>query len=184
MSKVCQINSFIRGDRGLCPVTIFGYRSKGLNSLDLIGLGNRGNIIREKFLFLTRLHHLKMPLGRYVFSYEIHREVKNLSSEEQRWLELPLLISYLQLAGQIPVCKLDDCLAAGEISIQGEITHLAIPWEAISKLQRDLTLLGLKHLKYFSPARQEFSQSSKVIRLPSLNLLSGINLRQEKLEDE
>ena len=93
---------------------IFGYTSKSLPSLEIIGLGAEGKQIKEKFIYITKVLGLKIPRLRYVLCLE-NLDISKDEKDELTWLELPLLILYFQLAGILPIHKLCDCVATGRV---------------------------------------------------------------------
>ena len=97
--------------------SIFGYGSKGLPGLEIVGLGGKGRIIKEKLVYLGRHYRVRVPVRRYVLSVEDYC----FESGECRWLELPLLVLYWKLAGILPIKKLENCFCGGRISTMGTV---------------------------------------------------------------
>jgi len=98
---------------------LFGYASKGIPGIEIIGLGSSGRFVKEKFIYLMRREKVKMPLRRFVLCVE--GETKLLKDSDYRWLELPFFILLLKLAGQIQFNQLDDCLASGRVGVDGRV---------------------------------------------------------------
>ena len=107
-----------------CVVDIFGYSTKGLPGIEIVGLGKYSRSLKEKFIFLSRERKLKFPLRRYVLCIEGEIESKKFKAEEYRYLELPLLIMLWSLTGHLPLERLEDCFAAGKVSVEGDIDPL------------------------------------------------------------
>ena len=61
-----RINAFVPIEGRLKIVSIFGYSTKGIPGIEIKGIGSRGNLIKEKLVYLCRLNRIKMPLKRYV----------------------------------------------------------------------------------------------------------------------
>lgn len=116
-----QISSFIEIPSGWHHVTLFGYSNQGIPGVEIIGLGNTGRLIKEKFIYLSKIRKLNIPSRRYVLCYESSLGEKKLTPEVIQWLELPLLILFWSLAEQIPILRLDDCLSSGRVLANGEI---------------------------------------------------------------
>lgn len=102
-------------------VDIFGYCTKGVPGLEIIGLGAQGRVIKEKFIYLSRSQEIGLPLRRYVLCLEENPLLKEASADELRWLELPMLILFWSLGKQLFFSKLEDCLACGLVTPGGRI---------------------------------------------------------------
>lgn len=53
-----------------CTVEIFGYSTRGLPGLEIVGLGGSGRQLKEKLIYITRLQKVGLPLNRYVLCVE------------------------------------------------------------------------------------------------------------------
>jgi hypothetical protein len=53
-------------------------------------------------------------------------ESKKFKAEEYRYLELPLLIMLWSLTGHLPLERLEDCFAAGKVSVEGDVDPLEL----------------------------------------------------------
>lgn len=109
-----------------CPVDIFGYASNGIPGVEIVGLGKHSRAMKEKFIYLSRERKLRFPLKRFVLCIEGEVEGKKFKEEEYRYLELPLLLMLWSLTGHLPLGHLEDCFAAGKISVEGEIVPLPL----------------------------------------------------------
>lgn len=109
-----------------CPVDIFGYSSNGIPGIEIVGVGKYARSMKEKFIYLSREKKLKFPLKRFVLCVEGEVEGKKFKEEEYRYLELPLLMMLWSLTGHLPLQALEDCFAAGKISVEGEVTALIL----------------------------------------------------------
>lgn len=114
------LKSFIPLERSLIGVHLFGYATKGLPGVEIVGLGKTGRNFKEKIIYLTRLDGLLIPKKRFVLCVEFEDESKNLREEDLRWLELPLLILYWTLAEILPIHQLDNCLSVGKVALDGK----------------------------------------------------------------
>lgn len=109
-----------------CPVDIFGYASNGIPGIEIVGVGKYSRNMKEKFIYLSRQKKLKFPMKRFVLCVEGELEGKKFKDEEYRYLELPLLMMLWSLTGHLPLQALEDCFAAGKISVEGEVTSLEL----------------------------------------------------------
>ncbi len=112
---------------------IFGYTSKSLPGLEIVGLGIEGRHIKEKFIYLTKVLGLKIPKLRFVLCVE----TLDLSKEElkdKQWLELPLLVLYFQLAEILPIEKLCHCVASGKVLSSLKITEPMFEFKKLEEL--------------------------------------------------
>jgi hypothetical protein len=108
-------------------VTLFGYATKSVPGLEINGLGKYGKAIKEKIVFITRSRQLQIPLKRFVLNAEITDELGDLESASVKWLEYPLLLHYWFLAGLLPITKLDNCLAVGSLTPNGDVLEPLYP---------------------------------------------------------
>jgi hypothetical protein len=116
------LKSFIPLERSSIGVHLFGYATKGLPGLEIVGLGKMGRNIKEKLIYLTRQDKLVIPKKRFVLCLEFSDETKNLKEEDLRWLELPLLILYWTLAEILPIHHLEKCFSVGKIALDGKVS--------------------------------------------------------------
>ena len=108
-------------------VTLFGYSTKSVPGLEINGLGKYGKAIKEKIVFITRSRQLQIPLKRFVLNAEITDDLGDLESSSVKWLEYPLLLHYWFLAGLLPISKLDNCLAVGSLTPNGDVLEPLYP---------------------------------------------------------
>lgn len=142
-----QINSFFQSKRGTQVVRIFGYSSKGIPGLEVNGVGKLSKNIKEKLIYLTRARKLTTPLRRFVICVDLNDLEDSIDWQELKWLEFPILLLYWQLAGLLPISKLDDCLCNGTILATGEIYQPSIPIDIEVPLRHKLTPVEKKALK-------------------------------------
>lgn len=102
-------------------VEIFGYSSKGIPGIEIIGLKNLSRTMKEKFVFIGKTKNISIPLKRYVLCVENGLESEKISEDELRYFELPLLLLYWTLAGVIQIGNLSDCYASGRVDPNGKI---------------------------------------------------------------
>lgn len=132
-------------------VDIFGYASKGIPGIEILGIGKHGRMIKEKFVYLSREKKIKFPCKRFVLCIEGDLENKKFKEEEFRYLELPLLIMLWSLSGELPVSNLDDCFSIGKISVIGEISSFELKEELQIKLWENLIHFEEKKFKIIAP---------------------------------
>ncbi|MFT6068408.1 MAG: hypothetical protein ACJAT2_000175 [Bacteriovoracaceae bacterium] len=121
-SGVYRLKALYPGHDKLGELEIFGYCSKGMPGVEIVGLGPLGRSIKEKLIFLSRQFGIKIPLKRYVLCIDLPVELKKEKSFEScRWLELPILILFWTLSGRLELENLDDCIAIGKIQVNGTI---------------------------------------------------------------
>jgi len=109
--------SFLKDGKLIMPVILYGYSSRGIPGIEIIGLGNLGKIVKEKIIFLTKKQGIQLPLKKYVLCVDLERFPQQLSL--LRSLELPLLILYWSMANILPIKRTDDCFVAGCIGHHG-----------------------------------------------------------------
>jgi len=149
-----EIRSFINTSNGSRLINIFGYTSRGIPGFEVHGLGKHNKEIKEKLIYLTRLRKIRVPPRRVVINidtgeYELKSTDKNIL-----WLDYPILLLYWYLIGILPIKQLNDCIAIGKVSVQGEIEHGLIPNDLLKSLgcqfnpveMRQLKLIGAKKI--------------------------------------
>ena len=149
--------------------SVFGYASKGLPGLEIIGLDRKSKVIKEKLIYLGRHYQVRLPLKRYVLCVEDYC----FESEDSRWLELPLLILYWKLAGILPIKKLENCFCGGKISAMGAVQIIPLEESFLDALDNKLSREG-RMLNYLST--YDFKER-KNIRLIPLKGLFGEQLQ-------
>jgi hypothetical protein len=120
-----QIYSSFLTKKGPELVTLFGYSSKSIPGLEINGIGKYGKGMKEKIIFLTKKYQIKTPLARIVLNVEIPDEWGELSSVNVRWLEYPFMLLYWNLAGALPIRRMDECFALGAIRAEGIIEEIS-----------------------------------------------------------
>ncbi len=135
-----------------CPVDIFGYASNGIPGVEIVGVGKHARSMKEKFIYLSRERKLKFPLKRFVLCVEGEVESKKFKEEEYRYLELPLLIMLWSLTGHLPLGHLEDCFAAGKISVEGDVSPLVLAMREQELLSEMFRLEENQTLKVIAPA--------------------------------
>ena len=149
--------------------SVFGYASKGLPGLEIVGLDRNSKVIKEKLIYLGRHYQVRLPLKRYVLCVDDYC----FESEESRWLELPLLILYWKLAGILPIKKLENCFCGGKISTMGAVQIIPLGGHFLDVLDAKLGQEG-RVLNYLSAG--DF-KNRKNIRLIPLRELFGEQLQ-------
>ena len=141
-----QIKSFYKTPQGIKFVTIFGYTSRSIPSLEINGVGKLSKNIKEKLIFVTRTRRLNIPQKRFVICVEVN-ELNDHRPEHLKWLEFPLLLMFWYLSGLIPISKLDDCITSGMVNSNGEIIHLGVPDNFATMLFSHFNQEEMKQLK-------------------------------------
>jgi hypothetical protein len=118
-----RIKAVIEKPGGPKAVEVFGYATKGIPGLQVIGMGSSANAIKEKFLYLSKVHELKIPARKYIICIE-EKDRGEFKNNERQWLELPCLILFWSLANQLPIKKLEDCFCGGKVSSCGQVESL------------------------------------------------------------
>ncbi|MCO4755886.1 MAG: hypothetical protein KC478_15505 [Bacteriovoracaceae bacterium] len=116
-----QMYALVPGGSSSHVMEIFGYSTKGIPGVEIVGLGAKGKSIKEKFIFLNKKLEFKIPARRYVLCVE--DSLFSTSKDDlYRWLELPFLIMYWSMANILPIQNLDNCLCGGKITARGKIS--------------------------------------------------------------
>ncbi len=121
-----------------CLPTIYGYSTKGLPGIDIVGLGSMGRVLKEKIIFITREFNQKYPLKRYVLSVEGVDHLDKNDIKELKNLELGFLILFWKLAEIISISRLEQCLCSGQINVRQELTSPPIKNDFWHELDKEL----------------------------------------------
>ncbi|MCR9205991.1 MAG: hypothetical protein NXH75_15515 [Halobacteriovoraceae bacterium] len=133
-----KINAFIPLHSHYKKVEVFGYTSRSQPGLEILGLSTKGRSIKEKITYLSKRRKLKFSLLKYVLCVE----GDDLTKGDIEYLELPLLLCFWTMAGIIKMGRLDNCLCAGKVSLEGDIEPLEIPEEILEKWNEGLQERG------------------------------------------
>lgn len=114
-----RILSILETRTGPCRVELFGYTTNGIPGIEILLPGQKGKIIKEKFIYFCKTQKIKVPLRRFVLCATSLPELKVVRAQEWQNLELPLFILFGFLAGFLPFQRLDDCLAKGHMKVKG-----------------------------------------------------------------
>ena len=120
----------IPSGEGMKFMHLFGYSSRGIPGLEIVGLGKRGRTVKEKLTFLSRQQNNSLPLKRFVLGIDPIHKVER--KDELDFLELPLLVLYWSLMGWIPLKSLDNCFSSGRVFPGGAL----IPWAPSGQISK------------------------------------------------
>jgi len=129
-------------------VNLFSYSTRGVPGIEIIGLGARGKLLKEKLIFLVKKMKIRFPPRRYVLGIELPEAITKI--EELSDLELPLFILLLKLAGVLSFHRMDDCVCAGRINITGLVEEAVRNRAQIAELISDAKSQGLVKLKFIT----------------------------------
>jgi hypothetical protein len=121
-------------------IELFGYCSKGVPGLEIIGLGPKGRQVKEKLIFLVKEWRLKFPLKRFVICLEQDVKSLQLKAGSENWLELPILILFLELSDNLAIQGLENCMASGKIALDGEVESFSYSqefWQQLSLILQE-----------------------------------------------
>lgn len=144
-----------------CLPTLYGYTTKGLPGIEIIGLGSMGRVLKEKIIFITRELGKKYPMRRYVLSIEGLEEFNKNEQKELKNLELGFLILFWKLADIVSISGLEKSLCSGQINVHQELITPAITndiWDEIDNkfglLKTKATLIGPEIEKKYDHIRE------------------------------
>ncbi|MBT7610439.1 MAG: hypothetical protein HN576_11830 [Bacteriovoracaceae bacterium] len=109
------------GDKEII-VDLFGYTTKGIPGLEIIGMGKNSRQLKEKLIFLSRQQPEGLPLSRFVLCLDENLNTAQLKENQLRWLEIPFLILFWSLARLVPLENLENCYSSGTIGVSGIMT--------------------------------------------------------------
>ncbi len=140
-----QMKAFYRTPQGIKFVTIFGYATKGVPSLEINGVGKLSKNIKEKLIYLTRTRKIQVPLRRFVVCVDVN-EVNDRETQHLKWLEFPLLLIYWYLCGVVPIRRLDNCMCSGWVKTNGEVFQMKLPAQIkVEHANKETKLISLNN---------------------------------------
>lgn len=166
-----EIQTFVRTKTGYKLLTIFGYTTSSVPSIEIIGLGSMGRIIKEKIIYLSRVRGIKIKPLKYVISIEASSELSHFSVEE---LELPILLVFWHLSQVISISSLHDCLCSGQVRIDGKIIQNHLDESKIDQFQSSSELSELKLISELANDMMWNIQTSKLLsNIPKLTFAAS-----------
>jgi hypothetical protein len=127
-------------------VDIFGYTTKGIPGLEIVGMGKYSRQLKEKLIFLSRQQPEGLPLSRFVLCLDENIDTIQLKENQLRWLEIPFLILFWSLAKLLPLEQLENCYSSGMIGVSGAVT-LRDPFLASISSERSI-YIGMKNREF------------------------------------
>ena len=118
-----RINSILPTTQDYKVVSLFGYRTNGIPGIELKGLPNNQNIVREQLVYLSKMFGIKVPIRRFHLCIDMPKEFLRMKKDlvEDRFLDLPLLLLYWSLAEVIKIQELEYVFSFGRIEPDGQI---------------------------------------------------------------
>lgn len=153
-----RINSIVPTGQDYKVVSLFGYRTNGIPGIEMKGLPNNQNIVREKLVYLSKMFGIKVPIRRFHLCIDIPKELLRMKKEliEDRFLDLPLLLLYWSLAEVVKIQELEYVFSLGRIEPDGQIivpkiseTYLRhLDGVIREKTSRSITMITSKEVSY------------------------------------
>ncbi|MAW07486.1 MAG: hypothetical protein CME61_04305 [Halobacteriovoraceae bacterium] len=110
-----QLHSAIEHRGKIFALKVYGYATRGIPGVEIVGLGNEGRTLKEKIIFLIKSKRLGISRKRIIISVDFNeRPIGKLSASE---LEIPIFILFLSLNGNLKLKNLSDCFCAGTLKI-------------------------------------------------------------------
>lgn len=128
--------SFLPVSGEFLPVQIYGYATKGLPGLEIVGPAQIARGLKQKLIFFTKKENVKTQPLRYVICLEM--DTKRVKDDDIfRWIELPSLVLYWTLAQILPITEMDRCLCLGKINFNGVLEVPIIPEEVLESARME-----------------------------------------------
>ena len=118
-----QIHTLMPNGENIIISEAFGYSSRGIPGLEIVGLGKRARVFKEKINFITRKFGLKIEAKRFVLCV-VDESIDRLEPSSLQYLELPLMLLYWSLGGAINIHNLEDCICGGRVAANGSVKTL------------------------------------------------------------
>jgi len=161
--------------RDIGRVDLFGYSSLGLPGVNILGFGKWGHSLKEKLIYFTRMHGLKLPQKKYIICCEGYKERGVIKENSLQYIEFPMLVMLWTLAGLIPIKRLENCFCGGKIDIGGGIEYLSLSFENLSRLDQSFKAKGGPNWVYLSDREEQVGE--KIISIPVRELFQDIKTK-------
>lgn len=128
----------IRGVEAV-PVTVEVSMAGGIPNMAIIGMAdNSVQEARGRIRCAMRMSGYEVPRAGITVSLAPGDLRKTGSG-----LDLPIVVAVLAISGQIPTTGLDDCLFAGEVSLDGRVSAVTgeVAYQVLAR-EKDLTFIG------------------------------------------
>lgn len=126
------ISSFQIIDNQFKTFKLFGYSTKGMPGVEVVGFGSYGRLLKEKIIYFTKSCGVKVSNRRYVICLE-SEDARELKTDHFQWFEIPALVLFWTLADVVPLQNIHDCFASGKIKANGAFEHHKIDKELIDQ---------------------------------------------------
>lgn len=124
MANHVSIKSMIKtDDKGPSLCQLFGYSSKSLPQIEIVGLGKRGKILKEKIVYWLKNRNIRLASRRYVICLETFERLNFDDQESVLWLELPVMLLLLVLSDIVVLHEVDKCFCVGFLDLKGKICY-------------------------------------------------------------
>jgi hypothetical protein len=131
-----KIKAVIPIGREHTVLTLFGYATRGVPGIEIVGGGNSARALKEKLVYFTKRSGVRPPAKRYVLCIEEHETlVGSRAQEGRRWLELPLMVLLWSLAEILPLKDLEHCLCAGRLDVEGGPIGMELPFSFVDQIE-------------------------------------------------
>lgn len=137
------IQTYLKNDQGLDFYKIFGYCSRGIPGIDILGMGSHGKLIKEKIIYVSKVYGVKIPPKRFSICLE-RLDNRKLGVLDLYWFELPSLILFWTLAEMINFHNIDQCLCSGKIGAEGTFRTMILNQSDFLTLDSNLSIISSK----------------------------------------
>jgi hypothetical protein len=161
-----KINTIIESKKGRRVIQLFGYSSNGVPGLEILGLGAKGKIIKEKLIFVSRQFGLKFKAKRFVIC--IDEDPSLIQGADWQGIEVPVGLLFWTIAGHLPLNNLEKCFACGRIELNGTIEEGFIGEEELKTIQEYISIQDEKSLFFIGRKPLQFCPNIKYIPITPL----------------
>ncbi len=162
MQDGMRMTGLIPKGRSFDTVELFGYSTRGVPGLELVGPAKVCKLLKEKIIYFTRMEGLNIQAKRFVICIDTHEDLKDIRAHAFRFLEIPILIMYWAMSGHLKIRRLDDCICYGHLLASGEIINLPIPEDALYRLDKNWQEEGKGRIKYLTSSENVENIDKKI----------------------
>jgi len=106
-------------------VKIFGYCSRGVPGIEIVGFSGKNKILKEKVIYISKRYNIKIPHKKYVLCLDSSNSF-GISQDSFRKFELPLIILFWKLSKNVEISMLEKCISIGSFNPTGKLESQVI----------------------------------------------------------
>jgi hypothetical protein len=178
-----RVNSILPVGQKYKVVSLFGYRTNGVPGIEIKGLPNNQNIVREKLVYLSKMFGVKVPVRRFHLCIDLPKEILRMKKDaiEDRFFDLPLLLLYWSLAEVVKIQELEYVFSLGKISTDGRIIIPEISETYLKSLDGVIREKACRSITMITSTKQSYPDVRCITISSLLNSISDTEIKSKAL---